>query len=124
MPYTETPLPEPAGPSVSEKALTWLGSSWQTLGLLLLAVFSVLFLRSMVRSTQEPARAASEPEVISVASGTDEVEPEDEVLAAANSLRQRFQGSGRNLRDELTELVREDPEAAASVLQSWIGDAA
>lgn len=124
VPYTETPLPEPAGPSVSDKALTWLSSHWQTLGLLLLAVFSILFLKSMIRSTPEPVRTPGEP-AIAVATGSSEDEEKpDDVVAISNSLRQRFQGSGRNLRDELTELVREDPEAAASVLQSWIGDAA
>jgi flagellar biosynthesis/type III secretory pathway M-ring protein FliF/YscJ len=43
---------------------------------------------------------------------------------AGNSLRARFQHSGRSLRDELSELIKEDPDAAANVLQNWIGDAA
>ena len=49
----------------------------------------------------------------------DSDEEDDDEL---NSLR--FSSSGRSLRDELTELVREDPDAAASVLQNWISEAA
>jgi len=124
VPYTETPLPEPPGPTSSDKALSWLSSNWQTLGLLLLGALSVLLLRSMVRSTEAPALAPGLPEAAVPPEGTAEEEPEDAAVAVANSLRQRFQGSGHNLRDELAELVREDPDAAASVLQSWIGDAA
>ena len=53
----------------------------------------------------------------------DEFDESDEE-GLANSLKARFQGSGRSLRDELTELGREDPAAAAHVLQNWIEEAA
>ena len=39
---------------------------------------------------------------------------------AARRLR-RFTGSGPSLRDELSELVQEDPDTAANILRSWIG---
>ena len=35
----------------------------------------------------------------------------------------RFSGSGRSLRDEVSELVTEDPAAAANILKTWIGAA-
>ena len=31
--------------------------------------------------------------------------------------------SGPSLKDELAEMVREDPDAAASILRTWIGNA-
>jgi flagellar biosynthesis/type III secretory pathway M-ring protein FliF/YscJ len=33
----------------------------------------------------------------------------------------RFNKTGRSLRDELSDLVQEDPDAAANILKSWIG---
>ena len=32
-------------------------------------------------------------------------------------------GTGPSLRDELVDMVREDPDAAASILRGWIGNA-
>ena len=108
--------------------MTWLGSNWQTLGLFLLTVFGVFVLRGMIRSAQASAMAAPSgpsPPTPTAAQIYEEMEAEDEDEDdAINSLRAKFQPSGRSLRDELSELVREDPDAAASVLQNWIGDAA
>ena len=64
------------------------------------------------------------------ASAAEALEQEEEAISdgeeetAANTLKKRFQSTGRGLRDELTELVREDPDAAASVLKLWISNAA
>jgi flagellar biosynthesis/type III secretory pathway M-ring protein FliF/YscJ len=33
----------------------------------------------------------------------------------------RFGTSGKSLKDELADLVSEDPDAAANVLRNWIG---
>ena len=32
-------------------------------------------------------------------------------------------GSGPSLRDELSDLVKEDPDSAANILRTWIGQA-
>ncbi len=121
-PYTEAPLPIPAGPTAAETLLMWLGGNWQTLGLLLLAGASFLFLRGMLRSPEagpapqgELAVVRAGEQVAGESSGS-ETDPPDSP--------RRFQIVGRNLRDELAEMVRDDPEAAANVLQNWIGDAA
>ena len=39
---------------------------------------------------------------------------------AARRLR-RMSGKGPSLRDELSEMVKEDPDSAANILRSWIG---
>jgi flagellar biosynthesis/type III secretory pathway M-ring protein FliF/YscJ len=39
-------------------------------------------------------------------------------------LRKRFLTSGPDLKAELQELVKENPDAAANVLRLWIGEAA
>jgi flagellar M-ring protein FliF len=34
----------------------------------------------------------------------------------------RFRVSGPNLKEELADMVREDPDSAAKVLAKWIGE--
>ena len=38
--------------------------------------------------------------------------------------KRRFNFTGGEIKEELTALVRENPDAAASLLRNWIGDAA
>ena len=52
--------------------------------------------------------------------GEDEEAPEP-----ARALKARFAGSGGpDLRSELRDIVKENPDAAATILRAWIGDAA
>jgi flagellar biosynthesis/type III secretory pathway M-ring protein FliF/YscJ len=39
-------------------------------------------------------------------------------------LRGKFRSGGPDLKSELHEIVKENPDAAATVLRAWIGDAA
>ncbi len=105
------------GPTYGEQALTWLAQHWSTLGILLVAAFSLVILRSMI-TTAPRERLPSE----SFRGGPSESGGSEQEAAAsvANRLA-RFDKSGRSLRDELSELVQEDPDAAANILKSWIG---
>jgi flagellar biosynthesis/type III secretory pathway M-ring protein FliF/YscJ len=47
-------------------------------------------------------------------------EPEQQEAAARLKRRAK---SGPSLRDELVEIVREDPDAAGNILRNWIGSA-
>jgi hypothetical protein len=132
VPYTETPPAVPAGPPVTSTAVHWLSMNWQTLGMFGMALVGVIVLRGMVRSAQTaPGDARSSAADIVPAErlaglASDDADHEDETGddedTLANSLKARFKTTSRSLRDELTELVREDPGAAASVLQNWIGE--
>lgn len=125
MPYTSTPIEAPPEPSLAAGAGSWFASNWQTIALFGAAIFSVFFLRGMIQSNQPapPAAAEAGTRSLSLAHHKPDEEDDDE-LDLANSLKGRFQNPGRSLRDELTELVHEDPDAAANVLANWIGDAA
>jgi flagellar M-ring protein FliF len=113
--------PDP-GPGGTQQALAWLNNYWATLATVGLVVVSLLMLRSLSRtplagaSTQQsvlPQLAAQE--------AADAAKP-----AAATKPKSRFKrklGAGTSLRDELTEMVREDPDAAANILRGWIGNA-
>jgi flagellar M-ring protein FliF len=118
-------LPDLAAPALpppgfAQNAFAWLGDYWSTLGLIVLAFFSLLILRSMVRAA--PATAA---ETSGATMASQEVETEEGESSKKGVERQlkRFAGSGASLRDELTDLVSEDPDTAANILRNWIGTA-
>jgi flagellar M-ring protein FliF len=113
-------LPEPG---VSDHALAWLGNHWTTLGTGVLGLVSLVMLRSMVRSVPTPEPLAATISMASAADDTTEPvageRPAAAKATAASRLKRREKG-GPSLREELVEVVREDPEAAANVLRSWI----
>jgi flagellar M-ring protein FliF len=116
----------------------WLKQNWQSLSLmgLVLCGLCVLWsitkppkpepivivegsetplevIESRIRAEME-AKAAAEAEAAAVA----EAEQEDEINRTLDSF-----GSIRSLKDEIAELIAENPEAAAAVIRQWIGNA-
>lgn len=109
-------IPEPG---MKEEALAWLGQYWSTLGLIFLALISLAMLRSMIRATPQARPGMPQPTV--VASEAHKEEEVEEETPAERRLK-RLTGTGKTLRDELSELVVEDPDAAANILRTWIGN--
>ncbi len=121
--FLDIPSPEPTPPNTAQTALAWLSENWTMLGMLGLAVVALGMIRSLVRNV--PA-AAAQPAAAPVAqaAASEEAPQEAESAAAGASRLRRFNGHGPSLRDELSQLVKEDPEAAANVLRTWIGSPA
>jgi flagellar M-ring protein FliF len=124
--YTDLPATLPAAPSLAATAGTWLADNWQTLALVGVGLVSLVMLRSMVRSpavaTPSPAAASEKPATPRLAvhdPAGDEEEPEPMKV-----LKTRFRATGPDLKAELKEIVKENPDAAATILRSWIGEAA
>jgi flagellar M-ring protein FliF len=117
------PVIEP--PSMASNAMAWAGRSWNTLAMLGVAIFSLLVLRGVVKSSppgDSPAAAGASPALTlhadeSPASGSGKA---DEPADDRPRLRLK---KGNSLKDDLVEIVREDPDAAADILRSWIGKA-
>ncbi len=112
------PAPIP-GPTLTDNATSWFAQNWSTVGLILLGLFSLLMLRSMIRSTPPGSTgdmAAFEP-ALREGGESEDAEESDEPQKMA------FAGTGASLRDELTDLVATDPETAANILKNWIGAA-
>ncbi|MDZ7619335.1 MAG: flagellar M-ring protein FliF C-terminal domain-containing protein [Patescibacteria group bacterium] len=105
------------GPTYGDQAVTWLAGHWSTVGILLVAAISLLMLRSMIVASPAERAAA---ELFRGEEG-DGDETDREAAAAAASRLSRFHTTGRSLRDEVSELVQEDPDAAANILKAWIG---
>lgn len=116
---TPAAIPEP---TQKEKALSWLAQSWSTVGLILLGLVSLMMLRSMVRAvpaTASMAASSPTPKAAGEKAETDAAKPDEAEIV--NRLR-RFRKPGTSLRDELAQLVSEDPDTAANVLRAWIGN--
>jgi flagellar M-ring protein FliF len=133
--FDDFPPPDVEAPSVATGVLAWLGNYWSTLGMVCLGVFSLLMLRSTIKAGA-PASETSEPAVpfaatvpfsavageTATATGKEDATTEkDAKKTAARILKRREPGV--SLKDELTELIREDPDGAASILRGWIGSA-
>ena len=108
--------PEPGWPTI--------GKRWRVVGV---GLVSLLMLRSMVRSParrrrrcrpQRPATPRSRGwPCTSQPADDDEPEP-------LRVLKTTFRVSGPDLKAELQDIVKENPDAAATILRSWIGEAA
>ena len=105
------------GPGMTENAMAWIAQYWSTLGMLGLAGFSLITLRSMIRAAPGDQTGGSigflPPE-----SGQGAEESND---APQKRKLKQFGSTSASLRDELSELVGEDPDTAANILQNWIG---
>ncbi len=116
--------PPIAPPSVMDQAMFWLSQYWSTLGMIALGGASLVMLRSMTKAAPAAERPISDAMDTPAAeeSGEQQVAGSPAHQEAAARLKRRAK-SGPSLRDELVEIVREDPDAAASILRNWIGTA-
>jgi flagellar M-ring protein FliF len=124
--YSPVTSTESIGPSFFDRALDWLAQSWSTVAMIGLGLVSLLMLKSFVKSIPAPGQA---PSVLqNRIAGEDSDSDEDGAAAAGDPAKpktrtlQRRLGTGANLREELIDMVKEDPDAAANVLRNWIGN--
>ena len=117
--YTELPEPIADKPKTAELALTWLANSWQTIALVILGLVALLVARGAARGgslDRVPAEynegfgleiPAAAPD-----SGDEAGEPDQMTI------------TGGSLKDELANLVENNPEVAANVIRGWVAEAA
>jgi flagellar M-ring protein FliF len=123
--YTDLPSSPAVPPSLVATTGTWLADNWQTLALIGVGLMSLLMLRSMVRSPATvPTTAAATGEAAPPRLAVHDTAEEEEDPEPAKVLRSRFRSSGPDLKAELHEIVKENPDAAATILKAWIGEAA
>lgn len=126
--FSETPVPKMIEPSLADTGLVWLSVHWTTVGTVLFAIVALLMLRSMIRS----APIVTGPQVVLQGLNFPSSTGSDSSSGVSNSrddsppppTRTRKRGiTGPSLRDELVDIVRDDPDAAAAILRNWIGNA-
>jgi flagellar M-ring protein FliF len=116
--FQDIPGKEIPAPGAAQSALAWLGQYWSMLGMIIVALVSVLMLRSLVRSVPSMPETRAAPKIAAGTVATVEEAPEP--VAAAGPRLRRFSGGGPSLLDELSEMVKEDPDMAANILRGWI----
>lgn len=89
--------------------------NWRTIALIGFVAAGLAGWWSTIRSSRKTA-GASQPSLAD--------QPEDDFLEAmpAQSAARRRDNAGASLRDNLARSVREDPDAAAKILRTWIGN--
>ncbi len=116
------PTPSIEPPSMASTASSWFGHYWNTLAMLGVAMFSLLVLRSVVNG--KPGEASGTPAaagpVLALQNDEPSAKPESQTEQADDRPRLKLK-KGSSLKDDLTDIVRDDPDAAADILRSWIG---
>lgn len=127
--YWDLPTPEFEGPAITDKLMAWLSQSWQTMALMGLVGVALLSLRSFAKTTPGsndrdfergfdlPLDDATD---IDLSSLTDEESDLFVETPEGEPQTPRLRTSGGDLKNDLTSLVRENPDAAATLLRNWI----
>ena len=120
--YESKPSELQLEPAFTESALSWVAQYWTTVGMFGLALISLLMLRSTVKSISVKSQsAAAERPTLELDLPVEKPREDDE----AETDRPRLKlNKGPTLKDDLAQLVREDPDVAATILRSWISHAA
>ncbi len=128
--FFETLTPVPIDePSLASHALVWTSQNFNTLTMGGLILVGLVMLRSLVKGLPSPdPLAAAASTTLAIAGGpsftasekpeTGEEEEEEDEERPRLRLKK-----GTSLRDELTAIVKEDPESAAAILRTWISNA-
>jgi flagellar M-ring protein FliF len=123
--FTTPPVEQP---SMASHASAWLGQNTNNLIMGGLALASLVMLRSAVKSISPsgPAPALASP---ALSIHQTEENPLDQASGAGAEEEQRPRPrlklkKGASLKDDLADIVNENPEAAASILRGWIDNAA
>ena len=124
----ETLTPEPfEGPSTAGQAVSWLNQNMSSMMMGGLALVSLVMLRSIVKSIppSDPVPALSTPTLSIHRGPSDAADSSDnETEGIDDESRPRLKlKKGVSLKADLNDIVREDPEAAAAILRTWIGNA-
>ena len=126
--FFDSLTPEPVeGPTTATQAFGWASKNFNTMTMAVVALVSLLMLRSMVKSipAAEPAAALRGAALaLDTVEGSPSQAGGDVSESEEGSQRPRLKlKKGESLKDDLVEIVREDPDAAAAILRSWIGNA-
>lgn len=119
-------------PTLTAQSMKWLGDNWRLLSMIGVALFAILVLRDLTQSADTAAKSQPTRSLSIDKETTTDNEPEtkdrisngDNSDVASDTLPNRATGKKQKLHEELANLVRDDPNAAAEILKRWLQDAA
>lgn len=117
--FPDLPSREIVTSGTSQAALTWLAESWQTIAMIVLAGMALLVARGAMKSIGGDANPAG----FSEGFGLELPAPPAPPLEVEGK-NEQMEITGGSLKQELVGLVEGNPEVAANVIRSWIGEAA
>jgi flagellar M-ring protein FliF len=117
------PSPAIAPPSMVSNAMAWAGRSWNTIAMLGVAVFSLMVLRGVVKSAPPGDGPAAAGPALTLHADEQAAGATNNTAEPAEDRPRLRLKKGNSLKDDLVDIVREDPDAAADILRSWIGKA-
>jgi flagellar biosynthesis/type III secretory pathway M-ring protein FliF/YscJ len=109
-----------AASDVGQEPLEWARQSWRTLAWLGLALLALVVLRSVLRA--RPTQVKTQLE-LPPNRGNRAGDTQESTIPAPHWRRKPESDDDSALRRELSQLVDEDPETAANILRTWIGQA-
>jgi hypothetical protein len=119
-PYNAEELEPLSELTLMQSISAWFGDNWKTMGLFVLVAASLGILWGATKPQKpEPIIIYEAPEMPDIA-----LDPEDDEESEEEAIKRSlepFSKSMRSLQEEVSELVTENPDAAASVLRQWIG---
>ncbi len=128
--YIDFPEAVEPAPSLASQGLEWLTRSWQTLLLAFVALIAIASMRSFAKSSSHGENKPFENGFdiplddaldIQLSGLDDEEEFSSQDTALEERSKPRLKTTGNDLKTELTTMVRENPDAAATLLRNWIG---
>jgi flagellar M-ring protein FliF len=128
--YTDLNPTEFPEPSLASSAMLWLGESWSTVALLLIVVVSLGMMFSWIKSQGESDtdRQFAEGFGLQVPENMgdrlDISDEDDDSLDGKQRSKPEFEVSGGEMKEDLSTLIKENPDAVVNLLKTWIGDAA
>lgn len=121
--FTDFPPPELPGRSFAENATDWVSKSWSTLALISIVLVSLGLMSFWIRSAplrRAPERHLSDELALQIPDGQ-----QDEVQISRTELSADVSATEIDTyKQDLSRLVKENPQAAQDLLKNWMREAA
>ncbi len=130
--YIDLPEPEVLGPTLADNTLAWASESWSTLALIGLVLVSLgmmfSWMKSPVAGTGVDKQFAEGfgLEIPSIPLDQMDIGDDGDASVDENGRRKppALEVSGIEMKEDLSTIIKENPDAAVNLIKSWIGEAA
>ena len=120
--YEDIPLPEPTSPHWSYIVLAWMMNEWQTIGLFVIALGCLAFVRKLAASFGPDSR--DRENALEAPNNLARQEASYPLETVSDDDKEALPDSHGDARRRVSELVISNPKATQSLLKDWLGDAA